>query len=427
MKLHKNAIVGMNDTECEVISALVNPSKPEDMVYVACVAKTSMNPDDIEVLWYYAPQIALKANDNSTAALPTDELPCTLQQIRGMQEFGYQWHGMFPIDIELCLNLLHEGVTVYLLHMDGSESEIVEERDIEDLACVMYGVTVEDWLIYCGRLRDREIVHYGADDEPFEPVPVSSGKFKAITAETGEEIEGYLLRCEGMVNPGKVYICPGVTYATNAYCDENGKRSYDRYAFGSFVEVVADSVRPVNVISDELLMAYRKTGLTPSEIQEAVDLFKDTNTSVPAEIIGWVQRATFHARKCAELEQRIKELEQQLTDFQVREAKTLKEQLTERLADEKECNNELIFSDAEQPDGTVFSKTVDAWEARELALNEAIVSVFNGCDLQYYQLRSLDAIAENKLLPNIKKHLQKGKICYGENEIRDAIYDAVTE
>ena len=422
MQIKKNAIIGDLNVECEVISALVNPSNPEEMVYVA---KLDTNPDNIEVLWYFAPQIALKVNDNSTAALPADELPCTLRQIRGMREFGYQWHGILPIDKQLCLDLYHEGLTVYLLYADGSETEVNEESELmEDLVCVMYGVTVEDWLIHCGRLRDGEVIHYEADDEPFESVPVSTGKFRGVTLETGEEIEGYLLRCEGMVNPGKVYICPGVTYATNAYCNENGKRSYDRYAFGSFVEVVAASVVPANIVSDEL-MAYRRTGLKPSEIQEAVDLFKDTNASVPDEIIGWVQRASFHTRKCVEMEQKIKDLEQQLTGFQVREAKALKERLIERLAAESQHAVAVIFSEADGSEAAV--KNVAITRAAEIALNEAIVSVFIGCDLQYGQLRTLDAVLQNELLSTIKKHLPKGKACYGENEIRDAIYDIVAE
>lgn len=418
MNLKKNAIIGDLNVECEVISALVNLSNPDDMVYVA---RLDTKPDVIEVLWYYAPQIALKANDNSTVALPADELPCTLRQIRSMREFGYQWHGMLPIDKQLCLYLYHEGVTVYLLYPDGSESEVNEEGELmEDLVCVMYGVTVEDWLIHCGRLRDGEVVHYEADEEPFEPIPVSTGKFRGITLETGEEIEGYLLRCERTVNPGKVYICPGVTYATMEACrDKSGKPCY---AYGPFVEVVADSVVPANIVSDEL-MAYRRTGLKPSEIQEAVDLFEDTNASVPAEIIGWVQRASFHTRKCAEMERQITELKQQLAGFEIREAKTLKEKLIDRLTAESQRAIAVIFSEAEGSEEAV--KNVAITRAMEIALNEAIISVFMGCDLQYRQLLALDSCPPFDLIPTIKKHLKSGKACYGENEIRDAIYSVV--
>ena len=293
---------------------------------------------------------------------------------------------------------------------------------MEDLVCVMYGVTVEDWLIHCGRLRDGEVVHYEADEEPFEPIPVSTGKFRGITLGSGEEIEGYLLRCERTVNPGKVYICPGANFATMDGCrDGNGTPSY---AYGPFIEVLADSVVPANIVSEEL-MAYRRTGLKPSEIQEAVDLFKDTNASVPDEIIGWVQRASFHTRKCVEMEQKIKDLEQQLTGFQVREAKTLKEQLIERLTAESQHAIAVIFSEADGSEAAI--KNVAITRAMEIALNEAIESVFIRCDLQYCQLRVLDAVRPNELLFTIKKHLPKERACYGENEIRDAIYDVVAE
>ena len=417
-----NAIIGATNTECEVISALVNPDHREDLVYVA---RIEMTPKNTETLWYFPNQIALKTDAFDNASIPADELPCTVQQIRGMREFGYQWHGMLPIDKRLAQDLHQEGVCVYLLYADGSESEVAEESELmEDLVCVLYGVTVEDWLIHCGRIRDGEVIRYSGDEEPFDPVPVSTGKFRGITVETGEEIEGFLLRCEGKLNPGKVYICPGVDHVTFGECeDEEGRL---QHAFGPFVEVLADSIVPAGIVIDEL-MAYRRTGLKPSEIQEAVDLFKDTNRSVPDEIIGWVQRASFHTRKCAEMEQKIKELEQQLTGFQVREAKTLKQKLIDRFTLEKEREVERIFSDAKRPDGTV-PKTVAVWKSMELALNEAIVSVFIGCDLQYYQLHSLDAaIPEYDLLLHVKKHLPKERVCYGENEIRDAIYDAVAE
>lgn len=419
--MNKNAIIGETNSECEVISALVNPNEPEEMVYVAIL---DVIPDRIETLWYYPPQLVLKASDTSTANLPADELPCTLQQIREMQQLGYQWHGMLPINKNLAIELFREGVTVYLLYADGSESEIVGETELEAVTIgVMYGVTVEDWLICCGRLRDGEVVHYQVNEEPFEPIPISTGKFRGITKESGEEIEGFLLRCEGRINPGSAYICPGATFSRFGECrDSNGK---EQYTLGPFIEVLKDSVVPVNIISDELL-AYRRTGLKPSEIQEAVDLFKGADKDVPNEIIGWVNRAVFHNRKCAELTKEVERLEQENAMLRLREAKSLKEQLIERLARENANEISQIFTAAEDDDAV---KNIAVSASGHIALCNAIVSVFMDVDLQYLQCAGLSRIPENQsILRGILNVLRKKeKVCYGENEVKDAVFEYIHE
>lgn len=54
------------------------------------------------------------------------------------------------------------------------------------------------------------------------------------------------------------------------------------------------------------LAAYEKTGLEPEEIQEVVDTFERelgaSGAEIPTELKSWMERATFHVRKCAELE-----------------------------------------------------------------------------------------------------------------------------
>lgn len=50
------------------------------------------------------------------------------------------------------------------------------------------------------------------------------------------------------------------------------------------------------------LAEYEDTGLEPKDIQEAVDLFKDfKDADIPKELKSWVERCTWHARKCEEL------------------------------------------------------------------------------------------------------------------------------
>lgn len=51
------------------------------------------------------------------------------------------------------------------------------------------------------------------------------------------------------------------------------------------------------------LAAYESTGLSPEQIQEAVDLLNDSfyDADIPKELLSWVERCTWHVRKCNEL------------------------------------------------------------------------------------------------------------------------------
>lgn len=49
------------------------------------------------------------------------------------------------------------------------------------------------------------------------------------------------------------------------------------------------------------LAAYRATGLAPDEIQEVVDLWPYENSDIPAAMKRWIERCTWHVRKCDEL------------------------------------------------------------------------------------------------------------------------------
>lgn len=51
----------------------------------------------------------------------------------------------------------------------------------------------------------------------------------------------------------------------------------------------------------DLLAHYEDTGLTPGEIQEAVDLLNFEGADVPKELKSWAERCTWHVRKFNEL------------------------------------------------------------------------------------------------------------------------------
>ena len=176
------------------------------------------------------------------------------------------------------------------------------------------------------------------------------------------------------------------------------------------------------------LMAYRQTGLTPSEIQEAVDLFKDTNSAVPDEIKGWVNRASFHARKCVELEKTIKDLSLQVVSLQVEATERMKNALNERIHRETE---EIVERVATGLKTSLFDPNNRVGGIRgasyTVALVDAIESVFKECDFQYLQCRELTNIQESfSLVDRVRDVLKKNeKVSYSTNEIKDAIYSII--
>ena len=57
-----------------------------------------------------------------------------------------------------------------------------------------------------------------------------------------------------------------------------------------------------------LLAAYEDTGLSPEDIQEAVNLFADLkDADIPKELKSWVERCAWHVRKCEELRKELEE------------------------------------------------------------------------------------------------------------------------
>lgn len=55
--------------------------------------------------------------------------------------------------------------------------------------------------------------------------------------------------------------------------------------------------------SVDRLAAYEGTELSPEQIQEAVDILKASffDVDLPKELVSWVERCTWHIRKCNEL------------------------------------------------------------------------------------------------------------------------------
>lgn len=98
---------------------------------------------------------------------------------------------------------------------------------------------------------------------------------------------------------------------------ETQVRKKDRLAGGDpeseFTEEAAILTSAAN-----LLKAYTRTGLAPADIQKAVDIINDAiqPDSLPVELKRWVERCTWHVRKCTELHSENVELSTRITQLQ---------------------------------------------------------------------------------------------------------------
>lgn len=425
------AIVIATGEKCTIISALEN--RNNEVMYAVRMCKD----EAVDYLVYRPGQLSVDPKTYAKeCSVPVDALPCGVDTFSKLNDFGYRWNGMIPLDKDYAYDLLREGMCVYKLYHDGSEIEMDLNSDTEDDPNgSFYGVTVEDWLVHCGRLVDGEAHIY--DDDKIKPIPVTDAtrapfKVRAITAETGEEIEGYLVACEGKINKGTAYVCPEV----NSIAAQDMNSSPIPCVIGPFIRVIFDTVAPAITgpqvpIGADLaeLEAYRKTGLTPKDIQEAVDLFKGTDRSVPEEIKGWVNRATFHTRKCVELEEKIRLLKVQLAGFQVEAMHRMQDTLLKRLKRERRTHIEYVMHEEDlgiPDDGYDVMSNPFVAKASNIALDEAIISVFEDCNLQYMQCMVLNDY-EDDLLQAFFEEVKKGeKYSYGEAEIKDAIFNVVS-
>ena len=195
-----------------------------------------------------------------------------------------------------------------------------------------------------------------------------------------------------------------------------------------------ETAEPVQSAADAALLAeYRRTGLSPDDLNEVADLFRSIpDADIPAEIKGWVARGAWQARRCAELEKKLQLMEMELTQLHVREAKTLKVQLIDRLSAEKDRIVANIFDEVDGG-GEAAVKHAALASANQIALLNAIIHVFIHCDLQYIQCRELAripekiSIIERLYLTLLPENGSSNKLFFGEKEIQDAIFDMIAK
>lgn len=92
---------------------------------------------------------------------------------------------------------------------------------------------------------------------------------------------------------------------------------------GEHAAVMAHNVNYV-----DRLARYEDTGLEPDEIQEAVDLVTFSGADIPQELKRWVERCTWHVRKCDQLHAELDRVKKELSELHTKRAAA--EELTGR-------------------------------------------------------------------------------------------------
>ena len=80
-------------------------------------------------------------------AAPEIPMPDPTISVKDMQEYGYAWDGMLPLQQKAAEQLFHEDVSVYRIYEDGTEGLVTDLEDLQAHAQKggLFGVEKETW------------------------------------------------------------------------------------------------------------------------------------------------------------------------------------------------------------------------------------------------------------------------------------------
>lgn len=117
--------------------------------------------------------------------------------IEEMNDYGYSWEGMIPMDKGKALELFNKDLTVYLLYPDGTESMAIDNIDIQTFSG-MFGIERDEWERYIQN-ESIETSKVSAEDlMKFEQDFLNSDKdgYALFQLKAGEDLHG--IRFEGL-------------------------------------------------------------------------------------------------------------------------------------------------------------------------------------------------------------------------------------
>ena len=92
-----------------------------------------------------------KAAAQKEAAQPEFSAPDPTISIQDMQEYGYSWNGMLPLQKEAAERLFNEDLEIFRIYEDGTEGAVTDLADLQEHAEKggLFGVDKEAWQAFC--------------------------------------------------------------------------------------------------------------------------------------------------------------------------------------------------------------------------------------------------------------------------------------
>ena len=92
-------------------------------------------------------ELYAKAQETAKTAAPEIPMPDPTISVKDMQEYGYAWDGMLPLQQEAAEQLFHEDVSVYRIYEDGTEGLVTDLEDLQAHAQKggLFGMEKETW------------------------------------------------------------------------------------------------------------------------------------------------------------------------------------------------------------------------------------------------------------------------------------------
>ena len=158
------------------ISELSMMKQAENLINRLEFGKTIFSPDERDLIVNYAykmgdmdktkelayyladyeensPNLVAQTVINAQAEI--DALPDAMVGLSEMHDYGYKWEEMLPLTKEKAAELFKEDVTVYQLHVDGSETVIEDMEELEGHGG-LFGIEKGDWERYVEHQSMRE-------------------------------------------------------------------------------------------------------------------------------------------------------------------------------------------------------------------------------------------------------------------------------
>ena len=143
---------------CNLVQAGADPSKlcvvPVSYTHLNLIMNHAFKLDDMGKTTSLAYSLAEQKDDlpllletKEVAQAEIDALPDGMVGLSEMHEYGYLWNEMLPLTKERASELFEEGMEVYLLHSDGSET-LAEDWGAVQGHDGLFGVEQDDWSAY---------------------------------------------------------------------------------------------------------------------------------------------------------------------------------------------------------------------------------------------------------------------------------------